>query len=198
MWNQDPPLRYCHDCFPFFKVGCIHKPTIQFITNTTFSWSSVASINWLDNLSHCRWKNTKSTFPSPKLFFTSRSMYSRYCLFPLRYLFMGDCQTKVRLPIFRGCSSSKVCKIKKEKSLWTWKKSKIMGPSYGYTPQPHKCILVTSERNLSSAKSKFERYGMKVVTGTRYLGGFIGSPTLRSDLAKGESQFLGEGSEDNG
>jgi len=61
---------------------------------------------------------------------------------------------------------------------------KVYGPSYGYTPQPHKCIL---ERNLSSAKSKFERYGMKVVIGSRYLGGFIGSPTL-----------LGEGSEDNG
>jgi len=58
---------------------------------------------------------------------------------------------------------------------------KVHGPSCGYTPQPHKCILVTSDRNLSSAKSKFERYGMKVVTESQYLGGFIGSPTLRSD-----------------
>ena len=40
---------------------------------------------------------------------------------------------------------------------------KVYGPSYGYTPKPHKCILVTSDRNLSSSKSKFERYGMKVV-----------------------------------
>jgi len=38
---------------------------------------------------------------------------------------------------------------------------KVLGPSYGYTPQPQKCILVTSDRNLSSAK--FERYGMKIV-----------------------------------
>jgi len=52
---------------------------------------------------------------------------------------------------------------------------KVHGPSYGYTPQPHKCILVTSDRNLSSAKLKFERYGMKFVTGSRYLAGFIGS-----------------------
>ena len=35
---------------------------------------------------------------------------------------------------------------------------KVYGSSYGYTPQPHKCILVTSDRNLSSTKSKFERY----------------------------------------
>ena len=66
---------------------------------------------------------------------------------------------------------------------------KVYGPSYGYTPQPHKCVLVTSERNLSSAKSKFERYGMKVVTGTRYLGGFIGSPTLRSDWLREKASF---------
>jgi len=63
------------------------------------------------------------------------------------------------------------------------------GPSYGYTPQPHKCILVTSDRNLSSAKQKFERYGMKVVTGSRYLGGFIGSPTLRSDWLREIASF---------
>ena len=66
---------------------------------------------------------------------------------------------------------------------------KVYGPSYGYTPQPHKCILVTSDRNLSSAKSKFERYGMKVVTGSRYLGSFIGSPTLRSDWQREKTRF---------
>jgi len=66
---------------------------------------------------------------------------------------------------------------------------KVDGPSYGYTPQPHKCNLVTSDRNLSSAKSKFERYGMKVVTGSRYLGGFIGSPTLRSDWLREKACF---------
>ena len=66
---------------------------------------------------------------------------------------------------------------------------KVYDPSYGYTPQPHKCILVTSDRNLSSAKSKFERNGMKVVTGSRYLGGFIGSPTLRSNWLREKASF---------
>jgi len=66
---------------------------------------------------------------------------------------------------------------------------KVHGPSYGYTPQPHKCILETSDRNLSSAKSKFERYGMKVVTRNRYLGGFIGSPTLRSHWLREKASF---------
>ena len=66
---------------------------------------------------------------------------------------------------------------------------KVHCPSCGYTPQPHKCILVTSDRNLSSAKSKFERYGMKVVIGSQYLGGFIGSPTLRSDWLREKASF---------
>jgi len=48
---------------------------------------------------------------------------------------------------------------------------------------------VTSDRNLSSAKSKFERYEIKVDTGSRYLGGFIGSPTLRSDWLKEKGTF---------
>ena len=73
---------------------------------------------------------------------------------------------------------------------------KVYGSSYGYTPQPHKCILVTSDRNLSSTKSKFERYEIKVVTWSRYLGGFIGSPNLRSDWLQRKPVFWGEGSED--
>jgi len=36
---------------------------------------------------------------------------------------------------------------------------KVLGLSYRYTPQPQKYILVTRDRNLSSAKLKFERYG---------------------------------------
>jgi len=66
---------------------------------------------------------------------------------------------------------------------------KVYGSSFGYTPQPHKCILVTSDRNLSSAKSKFERYGIKVVTGSRYFGGFIGSLTLRSNWLREKARF---------
>ena len=67
--------------------------------------------------------------------------------------------------------------------------SKVHSPSYGYTPQPYKCILSTSYRNLSSANSKFERYGMKVVSGSRYLGGFIGSPILWSDWLREKASF---------
>ena len=39
---------------------------------------------------------------------------------------------------------------------------KVPSPSYGYTPQPQKCILVTNDRNLSSAKTKLESYGKKL------------------------------------
>ena len=52
---------------------------------------------------------------------------------------------------------------------------KMYGPSYGCTPQPNKCMLVKSDRNLSSAKSKFERYGIKVVK----LG--VGTSAVSSD-----------------
>ena len=51
---------------------------------------------------------------------------------------------------------------------------------------------MTIDRNLLSAKSKFERYGIKVVTGSRYLGGFIGSPTLRYDWLREKASFWEE------
>ena len=43
--------------------------------------------------------------------------------------------------------------------------------------------------HISSAKSKFKRYEMKVVTGSRCVGGFIGSPTLRSDWLREKVRF---------
>ena len=51
---------------------------------------------------------------------------------------------------------------------------KVLCPSYGYTPQPQKCILVTSDRNLSSAKIKLERYGKELLLG-------VGTSAVSSD-----------------
>ena len=48
------------------------------------------------------------------------------------------------------------------------------GPPRGYFPEPTKNILVLAPRNVSRAEEFFWRMGIKVVTGNRHIGGFIG------------------------
>jgi hypothetical protein len=49
------------------------------------------------------------------------------------------------------------------------------GPRRGYFPEPSKSILViVHEHNKEAAKNTFKDLGFTVVTGSRYLGGFIG------------------------
>ena len=50
----------------------------------------------------------------------------------------------------------------------------LRGPARGYYPEPTKSILVVAERNVPRAKEYFRRMGIQVVTGIRYLGGFVG------------------------
>jgi hypothetical protein len=50
-----------------------------------------------------------------------------------------------------------------------------LGPAYGYFPEALKSILVVSEANKAAAEVYFRDMKFKVVTGSRYLGGFIGS-----------------------
>ena len=50
----------------------------------------------------------------------------------------------------------------------------LRGPARGYFPEPTKSILVVAERNVPRAKENFCRMGLQVVTGSRYLGGFVG------------------------
>ena len=66
---------------------------------------------------------------------------------------------------------------------------RVLGPSFGYIPQPEKFILVTSAKNVESARSKFERFGIRVVTGHRHLGGFIGCPVQRSEWLQEKADF---------
>ncbi len=49
-----------------------------------------------------------------------------------------------------------------------------IGPNYGYFPEPSKSIIVVASHNLEKAKPYFKDLGFEVVTGCRYLGGFIG------------------------
>ena len=48
------------------------------------------------------------------------------------------------------------------------------GRPRGYFPEPTKSILVVAPRNVAQAEDFFRGMGIKVVTGNRYLGVFIG------------------------
>ena len=48
------------------------------------------------------------------------------------------------------------------------------GPARGYYPDPTKRILVVAPGNVAWDKEHFRGLGIRVVTGHRYLGGFIG------------------------
>ena len=47
------------------------------------------------------------------------------------------------------------------------------GPARGYYPEPTKSILVVAPGNLARAEEHFRGLGIRVVTGHRYLGGYI-------------------------
>ena len=49
----------------------------------------------------------------------------------------------------------------------------VRGPPRGYFPEPTNSILVVAPMNVSREEF-FHGMGLQVVTGSRYLGGFIG------------------------
>ena len=48
------------------------------------------------------------------------------------------------------------------------------GPAYGYFPEPSKTVLVVRSSDLERANDLFHDLGVSVVTGSRFLGGFVG------------------------
>jgi hypothetical protein len=50
-----------------------------------------------------------------------------------------------------------------------------LGPAFGYYPEPLKSILVIKEANKAAATEYFADLGFTVVSGHRYLGGFLGA-----------------------
>jgi len=56
------------------------------------------------------------------------------------------------------------------------------GPAFGYFPEPTKNFVVVSERFMGEVEAVFGGFGVHVVTGHRFLGGFIGSLSARDDF----------------
>ena len=54
----------------------------------------------------------------------------------------------------------------------------VRGPLWGNFPEPTKIILVLSLQNFQRAEAQFRGMGVRVVTRSRYLGGFIGNQDL--------------------
>ena len=55
------------------------------------------------------------------------------------------------------------------------------GPDFGYFPQPAKTVLVVGPSFVNQATSMFSDLGIKVVSGSRFLGGFVGEHSMASD-----------------
>ena len=61
-----------------------------------------------------------------------------------------------------------------EKILAHFQYLQYRGPLWGYFPEPTNIIFVVSPQNVAKAEELFRGTGMEVVTGIRYLVGFIG------------------------
>ena len=55
------------------------------------------------------------------------------------------------------------------------------GPAQGYYPEPTKSILVVAPGNVARAEEHIRGIGIRVVTGHRYLGDFLGDVSADSE-----------------
>ena len=62
------------------------------------------------------------------------------------------------------------------------------GPAQGYYPEPTKSILVVAPGNVARVEELFRGLGIRVVTGHRYLGGFIGNVEAERDWLREKVQ----------
>ena len=54
-------------------------------------------------------------------------------------------------------------------------KLSLLGPQFGYNPNPRKTVVIVHPSYTEEAKQLFDDIGITVVEGHRFLGGFIGS-----------------------
>ena len=60
----------------------------------------------------------------------------------------------------------------------------VIGPLRGYLPETTKRILVVSPQSIPWAEALFWGYGLKVMTGSQYLGGFMGTEAAHDQWLK--------------
>jgi hypothetical protein len=80
-----------------------------------------------------------------------------------RKLYLNGAQTTPPLPVFPSFARSWNASSNSDQPLAT------------YYPEPAKSILVVKEANKAAATEYFADLGFTVVTGHRYLGGFLGA-----------------------
>jgi len=68
----------------------------------------------------------------------------------------------------------------------------IEGPKYGYFPEPHKSYLVVHPDFVEEAKEMFKDLKVIVVTGQKFLGGFIGGLSDLTEWMEKKSQNMGK------
>ena len=51
-------------------------------------------------------------------------------------------------------------------------------PSFGYFPEPRKTVLIVGPMDHQRATDLFSNLGVRVMAGSRFLGGFIGRKSL--------------------
>ena len=62
------------------------------------------------------------------------------------------------------------------------------GMKYGYYPEPKKSFLIVHLDHVDEAKRCFEQSALKIVTGKRYLGGFVGDETTTKKFVYKKNQ----------
>ena len=60
------------------------------------------------------------------------------------------------------------------------------GPEFGYYPEPQKSYLIVAREYVSQAREVFKEYGVKIVTGQRFLGGYLGDEQGLGDYMQGK------------
>ena len=60
----------------------------------------------------------------------------------------------------------------------------VQGSSWGYFPDPTNSILVVSLQNVPRVEAFLQGYDIQVITGRRYLRGFIGTEAVQARWLK--------------
>ena len=61
-----------------------------------------------------------------------------------------------------------------------------LGPDFGYHPEPSKSYLIVHPTDMSQAQEIFGDSGVQIVSGHRFLGGYVGDPVGSMEFVQSE------------